>query len=68
MSLTPLVEGTFAGPGGWDEGLRMLGVTSHVVGYEWDRAACRTATAAGAAVEAAARAWHAPIYVGLDGA
>lgn len=47
MSLTPLVEDTFAGPGGWDEGLRMLGVTSHVVGYEWDRAACQTATAAG---------------------
>ena len=36
MSLTPLVEDTFAGPGGWDEGLRMLGVTSHVVGYEWE--------------------------------
>lgn len=52
MSQTPepdprLIEDTFAGPGGWDEGLRMLGVTSHVVGYEWDRAACQTATAAG---------------------
>lgn len=49
MSLTVggLIEDTFAGPGGWDEGLRMLGVTSHVVGYEWDRAACQTATAAG---------------------
>lgn len=49
MSLTVggLIEDTFAGPGGWDEGLAMLGVTSHVVGYEWDRAACQTATAAG---------------------
>ena len=27
----------FAGPGGWDEGLRMLGVDARVVGVEWDR-------------------------------
>lgn len=36
----------FAGPGGWDEGLRKLGVTN-VVGIEWDMDACRTTTAAG---------------------
>ena len=36
----------YAGPGGWDEGMKMLGLTS-VVGLEWDQAACRTATAAG---------------------
>jgi len=36
----------FAGPGGWDEGLRMLGRTD-VVGIEWDHAACQTAVAAG---------------------
>ena len=49
MSLTvsDLIEDTFAGPGGWDEGLAMLGITERVVGYEWDRAACQTATAAG---------------------
>lgn len=36
----------FAGPGGWDEGLRMVGRTD-VTGFEWDEAACATATAAG---------------------
>lgn len=36
----------FAGPGGWDEGLRMIGRTD-VVGIEWDEAACETARAAG---------------------
>lgn len=36
----------FAGPGGWDEGLRLLG-RSDVVGIEWDEAACETAAAAG---------------------
>jgi len=36
----------FAGPGGWDEGLRMVG-RADVVGVEWDRAACDTALAAG---------------------
>jgi DNA (cytosine-5)-methyltransferase 1 len=37
----------FAGPGGWDEGLRMLGHTGPVVGVEWDADACRTAKNAG---------------------
>lgn len=36
----------FAGPGGWDEGLRMLG-REDVVGVEWDTAACDTARANG---------------------
>lgn len=47
----PVVEGTgriidlFAGPGGWSEGLRMLGLTEF--GIEWDESACATARAAG---------------------
>lgn len=36
----------FAGPGGWDEGLRQLG-EYNVVGVEWDEDACATAEAAG---------------------
>lgn len=36
----------FAGPGGWDEGLRAIGRTD-VLGIEWDAAACATAEAAG---------------------
>lgn len=36
----------FAGPGGWDEGLRMLGIES-VIGVEWDISACITARTAG---------------------
>lgn len=39
-----IVDG-FAGPGGWAEGLRMLGLTE--VGLEWDRWACATRVAAG---------------------
>jgi DNA (cytosine-5)-methyltransferase 1 len=35
----------FAGPGGWSEGLRLLGHAE--VGIEWDDAACATARAAG---------------------
>lgn len=36
----------YAGPGGWEEGMKMLGLTS-VMGLEWDHAACLTAVAAG---------------------
>jgi DNA (cytosine-5)-methyltransferase 1 len=36
----------FAGPGGWDTGLRMIGETD-VLGIEWDKHACDTARAAG---------------------
>lgn len=35
----------FAGPGGWDEGARRVGLRT--VGLEWDHAACLTATVAG---------------------
>jgi DNA (cytosine-5)-methyltransferase 1 len=35
----------FAGPGGWDEGVRDLGLTP--LGVEWDADACATAEAAG---------------------
>lgn len=35
----------FAGPGGWDEGARMIGLST--IGLEWDHAACMTAVAAG---------------------
>lgn len=35
----------FAGPGGWDEGARVIGLRTK--GYEWDAAACATAIAAG---------------------
>jgi DNA (cytosine-5)-methyltransferase 1 len=36
----------FAGPGGADEGLRLIGRTD-ILGIEWDRSACDTALAAG---------------------
>lgn len=36
----------FAGPGGWEVGLSMLGIDD-VVGIEWDAAACETRAAAG---------------------
>lgn len=35
----------FAGPGGWDEGAKSLGLST--IGIEWDHAACMTAVAAG---------------------
>jgi len=41
---SPIVD-LFAGPGGWDEGLRMLGM-ENVLGVEWDAAACATAESA----------------------
>lgn len=44
--MTTSVLDLFAGPGGWDVGLRMLGVGDEL-GIEWDRAACDTAVAAG---------------------
>ena len=43
----PAVRDDFAGPGGWDEGLRMLGITDGVIGVELDPWACATAEAAG---------------------
>lgn len=43
----PLVVDLFAGPGGWDEGLRATGYTGSIIGVEWDESACATASAAG---------------------
>ncbi|MEV0619555.1 DNA cytosine methyltransferase [Nonomuraea sp. NPDC050404] len=40
-----MIVDLFAGPGGWDEGLRLLGLKA--LGLEWDTAACRTRVAAG---------------------
>lgn len=41
----PLIVDGFAGPGGWSEGLRALGLSD--LGLELDEAACRTRAAAG---------------------
>ena len=41
-----MIVDLFAGPGGWDEGLRKIG-RSVTIGIEWDKAACDTARAAG---------------------
>jgi DNA (cytosine-5)-methyltransferase 1 len=41
----PIILDLFAGPGGWDEGVRDLGLAP--VGVEWDADACATAEAAG---------------------
>ena len=43
----PLVVDLFAGPGGWDTGLRIAGYRGRLVGVEWDKVACLTARAAG---------------------
>lgn len=40
-----MIVDLFAGPGGWDEGLRALGLSA--LGIEWDASACATAVAAG---------------------
>jgi DNA (cytosine-5)-methyltransferase 1 len=42
--LGPYID-LFAGPGGWDTGVRDLGIVP--LGFEWDDAACETARAAG---------------------
>lgn len=43
----PLVLDLFAGPGGWDQGLRDAGYDGPLLGVEWDADACATARAAG---------------------
>ncbi len=43
--MTPMILDLCSGPGGWSEGLRMLGLSE--VGLEWDAAACATRAAAG---------------------
>ncbi|MFC9285668.1 DNA cytosine methyltransferase [Streptomyces sp. NPDC057052] len=40
-----MIVDLFAGPRGWSEGLRMLGLSD--IGLEWDWSACKTAVAAG---------------------
>lgn len=45
-TLPPYILDLFAGPGGWDEGLRLIGVHD-VLGLELDPDACATAIAAG---------------------
>lgn len=42
-----IVVDLFAGPGGWDEGLRQAGYNGPLIGLENDEAACETARAAG---------------------
>lgn len=42
-----VVVDLFAGPGGWDEALRLLARGDDVVGVEWDKEAVATARAAG---------------------
>lgn len=43
--MTGLIVDLFAGPGGWSEGLRMIGLED--IGIEWDADACATRRAAG---------------------
>lgn len=45
--MSGVVVDLFAGPGGWDEGLRMTGWTGYAFGIEMDAAACATGQAAG---------------------
>ncbi|MFF5778121.1 DNA cytosine methyltransferase [Streptomyces virginiae] len=45
LSVEDAVLDGFAGPGGWSEGLRLLGLRD--IGLEWDTAACKTRAAAG---------------------
>lgn len=43
----PTVVDLFAGPGGWDEGARLLGFSDEILGVENEANACATAQAAG---------------------
>ena len=57
----------FAGPGGWDEGLRMIG-REDVLGIEWDESACLTAEAAGhKRLRADVAALNPRDYIGAEG-
>lgn len=57
----------FAGPGGWDEGLRSIGRTD-TVGLEWEPWACRTAQAAGhARIRCDVSAYPTAPFAGIDG-
>lgn len=64
--MTAIVD-LFAGPGGWDEGLRMIGRTD-VLGIEWDESACLTAEAAGhKRLRADVAALNPLDYIGAEG-
>ena len=53
-----MIRDDYAGPGGWTEGLAMLGLSD--VGIEWDRWACATRAAAGHATIRADLATYRP--------
>lgn len=56
----------FAGPGGWDEGARMVGLRA--VGIEWDHPACMTAVAAGhARIRADVATYPSDPFLGIPG-
>lgn len=62
----PEVVDLFAGPGGWDTGLRMLGYIGPLLGIEHDTAACWTARAAGhLRLQADVAAVDAALYAGI---
>lgn len=62
-----MIVDLFAGPGGWDEGLRMIGRTD-VLGIEWDESACLTAEAAGhKRLRADVAALNPRDYIGANG-
>lgn len=45
--MSAVIRDLFAGAGGWDEGLRLLGSTAECLGYDFNADANRTAEAAG---------------------
>lgn len=47
LAAGPEVVETFAGPGGWDTGARLAGITATIKGYDYSKDACLTAEAAG---------------------
>lgn len=56
----------FAGPGGWDQGLAMIG-RHDTIGIEWDQKACETAKAAGhLRVRADVAQYPSEPFTGLD--
>lgn len=67
MSAYQIVD-LFAGPGGWDEALRMDGRGDDVIGIEWDDAACLTRHARGHHTRQADVAEVDPLeYAAIDG-
>lgn len=67
MSDADLIVDLFAGPGGWSEGLRLLGLAD--IGFEWDASACATRAAAGhRTIRADVAAWPIEPLIGrVDG-